>query len=142
MRCKEVMKSGVESLLPGDSALTAARKMRDANIGFLPVVEASGWVAGTVTDRDLVIRVLAAGHPPSVSAETFMSRDPVVCRPEDDLRDAEALMAKHKVSRIVCVDETARLIGVISLSDIAQHESGSRAAETLREVTEREARVY
>jgi CBS domain-containing protein len=59
----------------------------------------------------------------------------------DDVRDAERAMAANHKSRIMVCDDAGRLLGVISLSDIAQHESGRRASETLREVSEREART-
>jgi CBS domain-containing protein len=70
-----------------------------------------------------------------------MTRDVVACRPTDDVRDAERLMADMQVSRIMCIDESAdRLVGVISLSDIAQLEAGGRASKALAEVSRREAR--
>ena len=61
--------------------------------------------------------------------------------PDDDLRTAEELMGKHQKSRIMCVDSDGRIVGMISLSDIAQKEKGTRASQTLRKVSQREARA-
>jgi CBS domain-containing protein len=94
-----------------------------------------------LTDRDIAIRVVAAKKRASTLVEDVMTREVVACRSRDDVRDAERAMAKNHKSRIMCVDADGRLLGVISLSDIAQHEKGGRASETLREVSEREART-
>jgi CBS-domain-containing membrane protein len=69
-----------------------------------------------------------------------MTREVIACRPQDDLRKAEALMAENHKSRIMCIDADGSLVGVISLSDLAQHERGARASETLQQVSEREAK--
>jgi CBS domain-containing protein len=141
MTCDEIMKRDVECVSPGDTVEDAAARMRDANVGFLPICDQSRKVLGTLTDRDITIRLVAAGKPGSTLVEDVMTRDAVTCRPEDDIREAQVSMAEHEKSRIMCVDEEGRLAGVISLSDIAQHELGDRAAEILREVSEREART-
>ena len=140
MKCEEIMKRDVECVSPRDTVEEAAVRMRDENIGFLPVCDESTKVLGTLTDRDIAIRLVAARKPASTSVEDVMTHEVVACRPEDDIRDAERVMAKNHKSRILCVDEGGRLVGVISLSDIAQHERGRRASDTLREVSEREAR--
>jgi CBS domain-containing protein len=140
MRCEGIMKRDVECVSPRDTVEDAAIRMRDENVGFLPICDQSKKVLGTLTDRDIVIRLVAAKKPASTFVEEIMSREVVACRPKDDVRDAERLMAKNHKSRIVCVDEEGRLAGVISLSDIAQHERGGRASETLRGVSEREVR--
>jgi CBS domain-containing protein len=135
------MKRDVECVSPSDSVEDAAIRMRDDNIGFLPVCDQSKKVLGTLTDRDIAIRLVAAKKPASTLVEDVMTREVVACAPKDDIRDAERAMAKNHKSRIMCVDEDGLLFGVISLSDIAQHEAGGRASETLREVSEREART-
>jgi len=67
-----------------------------------------------------------------------MTREVVACRPQDDITKAQKLMSQHRKSRMICVDDAGKLAGVISLSDIAQHQAGD-AAETLKNVTTREA---
>ena len=140
MRCDEIMKKNVECVSPDDSVQAAATRMRDENVGFLPVCDSSKKVLGTVTDRDLAIRVLAEGAPNATPIKSVMSQEVVSCSPGDDLREAEALMGKHHKSRIMCVED-GQLVGVISLSDIAQSERGARASQTLREVCNSEIRA-
>jgi CBS domain-containing protein len=115
--------------------------MRDGGFGFLPVCDASRKALGTVTDRDLAVRILAEGRAPSTPVDAVLTREVVACQPDDDLHKAEDLMGLYQKSRIMCVDGDGKLVGVISLSDIAQKEKGARAAQTLRQVSEREARV-
>lgn len=141
MRCEEIMKRDVRCVSPSESAQQAARRMREEGIGFLPVCDGSGKVLGVVTDRDLTIRVLAADHAPSTRIQEVLTPEVIACRPEDDLSRAEELMARHHKSRIICVDDDGRLVGVISLSDVAQCEDGARASKVLREVSEREVRA-
>ncbi len=139
MRCEEIMKRDVECLQPNDTAQQAAVKMRNENIGFLPVCDDTGKVLGTLTDRDIAIRLVAQGKSPTTVVSDILTREAVTCRPSDDIRDAERLLAERKKSRIMCVDDAGHLVGVISLSDIAQAEEGVQVAATLREVTAREA---
>jgi len=132
------MKKDIESVSPTESVQRAAERMRDQKVGFLPVCDSSRKVLGAITDRDLVIRVLASGQAANTPIEDVMTRETVCCRPEDDLRIAEDLMGSKQKSRIMCLDAGGRLVGVISLSDIAQQES-AEASKTLREVSAREA---
>jgi|SRR5687767_5512078 CBS domain-containing protein len=141
MRCREIMKSDVECVEPRATVQDAARRMRDEEIGFLPVCDDSMKVLGTVTDRDLTIRVLADGRAATTAVRDVLTEECIACGPDDDLRKAEELMGRNHKSRIMCIDSDGRLVGVISLSDIAQREKGDKAAQTLREVSEREARA-
>ncbi len=140
MLCEELMKRDFECVSPRDTVEDAARKMRDENVGFLPVCDQSKKVVGTLTDRDIAIRFVAGKKPVASFVEDVMTREVVGCNPKDDLREAEQLMAKHHKSRIMCLDGGGRLQGVISLSDIAQREQAN-AWQTLRQISEREARI-
>jgi CBS domain-containing protein len=140
MQCKDLMKTDIECVSPADTVKDAAARMRDENIGFLPVCDQASKVLGTITDRDVAIRIVAEAKPPSTLVEDAMTREAVSCRPDDDLQQAEELMANNHKSRIMCVDRKGCVVGVISLSDIVQHEQNARVAETLRKVSERELR--
>ena len=140
MLCQDLMKTDVRCVSRRATVEEAAVIMRDAGIGFLPVCDESMQVFGTLTDRDIAIRVVAAKKPVETLVEDVMTREIIHCRPDDDIEKAEALMAANHKSRIVCRDEIGQLVGVISLSDIAKRAGAEAAAETLREVTEREAR--
>jgi CBS domain-containing protein len=141
MRCEEIMKRAVEGVTPQDTVQNAARRMRDENIGFLPVCDESTVVLGTVTDRDLTIRVLAEGKSPDIILDEVFTRELIACRPQDDVSRAQELMAKHQKSRIVCTDEQGHLVGIISLSDIVQILPEGQSSKTLREISDREARA-
>lgn len=138
MRCEEVMTRRTIVVTRDDTAEQAARIMRDRGFGFLPVVEADGRAVGTVTDRDLVVRGLARGAGPGARVGDLMTCEVVSCGPEDDLREAEAIMAHRQKSRIMVCDDDARVLGVISLSDVAQLEPETYAGFMLRRVTGRE----
>jgi len=141
MRCDEIMKRTVECVTAKDTVQAAARKMRDDNIGFLPVCENGSKVIGTITDRDIAIRACADDRAASkTKIGDVMTREVVGCRPTDDISKAQELMSKHHKSRMLCIDESNKLVGVISLSDIAQHQADA-GAKTLRDVTTREAHV-
>jgi CBS domain-containing protein len=142
MRCEEIMKRNVECLRTIDTVEAAAIKMRDENVGFLPICDDKKMVLGTLTDRDLAIRVIAAKKPGTTKVADVMSKEVVSCKPSDDVRRAEQLLAQFKKSRIMCLDEGGRLVGVISLSDIAQNDQDAQVARTLREVTAREATTH
>lgn len=147
MLCRELMRTPVISSHLDDTASRTAALMRTRKIGFLPVCDEGGRVVGTVTDRDLAVRVLAECGPGSSTpllASTplryVMTPGPVTCSPDDDLERAEELMRSYHKARIICVDGDRRPVGVISLSDIARRDHASRVGELLRDITEREVR--
>jgi CBS domain-containing protein len=113
-------------------------KMRDKNVGFLPVCDESKKAIGSITDRDLAIRVLANGGQTATPVRDVMTREVVSCRPDDDVSVAARLMEEQHKSRVMCLDQDGRLAGVLSLSDIAQFGDG---AQTLKKVSERELRA-
>src|SRR4051812_31789524 len=141
MNCQDVMKSDVKCVSPTTTVEDAAAMMRDEGVGFLPVCDAAHRVIGTITDRDITIRVVASREVTGQALEKFMTRNIVACRPSDDLGYAQGLMSQEKVSRVMCINQDGFLHGVISLSDIAQLEDGTRASATLRNVSDREVRT-
>ncbi len=141
MRCLELMKSQVVLISGHSSAARAARLMREAGVGFLPVVDVHDRPIGTLTDRDLVVRLAGTDAPPEdIRVLELMSPEVVTCRPGDPAEVARTLMAKRRVARLVVVDAAGRVIGVISLSDIAKILGATPAGETLRAVAARETR--
>jgi len=141
MQCSELMKTDVACADANMPIRQVAELMRDRNVGFAPVCDDQGRVIGTLTDRDLVLRVVASRKDPeSVKASEVMSPGVVTCKAEETLADVEQLMSKHKVSRIVVVDDRGAPQGVISLSDVATVETGGKSSAVLRSVSQREAR--
>jgi CBS domain-containing protein len=139
MLCRELMKKDVARCTEALTAESCARMMKDNNIGFLPVVDADQRVVGVITDRDLAVRVLAEGLDRETPVGNVMTRDVRICRPEDKLQEAEWKMSTTRKSRLIVTDDDGHCVGVISLSDIAQADTRSRAGGVLRAVTRREA---
>jgi len=142
MRCEEVMTREVECLGPSDTVNVAARKMRELDVGFLPICRADGTPLGTLTDRDIVLRVVADSQPYTTTAESCMSPDVVACRADDEIERAEALMRTNQVSRVLCLDDVGRVAGVISLADIAQYEAEQEAGHILADVKQPETHAH
>ena len=141
MRCMDVMKKNLFIVGPDDTVQVAAERMRNTNVGFLPVTDKDGRVIGTLTDRDIALRVAAADRlASSCLVGEVMTSEVVSCRATDDLTKAEELMAEHLKSRMLVTNDEGHLQGVLSLSDIAQFEWARRTGATIREITAREAR--
>jgi CBS domain-containing protein len=139
-RCGDLMDPNVARCAPEQIVPEIAEMMRAHNLGFIPICNEQGAVVGTVTDRDLVLRVVAAGLPAETTkASDVLTRQVVHCSPDDPLSVAEELMVARKKSRVVCIDANGRPVGVISFSDIARVERFRRVSRILRDVTSRPA---
>jgi len=140
MLCRDIMETDVECVSARTPIKEVARKMRDRNVGFAPVCDENWRVLGTITDRDIAIRMVAEELSPNTPVDALMTHEVIACQPEDDLDYARDLMAEAHKSRIMCIGSDGRIAGVISLSDIAQIDDSSGAA-TLRRVARRETRA-
>lgn len=140
MKCEEVMWTLVFKCDEQTTVAHCARLMREEELGFLPVLDAAHRVVGVLTDRDLAMRVLAEELPLSTPACDVMTRGPfLTCLPDDDLHELEQRMAESKKSRALVHEPDGSLMGVITLSDIAQREpSATRTGRLLREMTRRQ----
>ena len=133
MRVEDYMSTRVIAIQPEESAALAARLLSWHNIGFLPVCTAGGRLQGVVTDRDIVLRCVAAEEDPNrLPVRRVMSRAPATAAPGDDLRFAAEQMARCQVRRLPVV-EGERLVGTISLGDLAR--SGKCELEVSRALT-------
>jgi len=141
MRCGEVMNK-VECCFVDDSVAHVAGRMRARHVGFLPVCNDHGQVIGTITDRDLTVRILADRLSPETPVQAVMSKGPITCRVDDPLEDVERMMERYYKWRIVVVDGRRRPIGIISISDVADAEPYGRTGKLLREISSREVRVF
>lgn len=138
LACRDLMKTDAVCCNGETPVTDVAELMREHNIGFVPITDDAGAVTGTVTDRDLVVRVIAERRDPDhTRAKDIQTRELVCCSPEDPLEVAEELMLRHKKSRIACVDERRHLVGVISLSDISRVEQDGKVSELLRGLSHR-----
>ena len=121
-KCHEVMTKDPVCCEPGDPVTRAAEMMRSHDVGSLPVVETfdSRRVIGIVTDRDVVTKVVASNrNVSSATVNDAMTKNPAVCREDDDLERAMSLMADHQVRRMPVVDASGRLSGIIAQADVA-----------------------
>lgn len=120
LQVQQLMNPCVVSIDPGESAALAARLLARHNVGALPVCGASGTLLGVVTDRDIVLRCVAAGEDPSqISVRAIMSRHPAAVSPEDDPRQAARLMSGQQIRRLPVVEE-GKVVGMLSLGDLAK----------------------
>jgi CBS domain-containing protein len=132
---RDVMTSNPRSLGSESNAVEAARLMRDEDVGVVPVVEGDKLV-GTVTDRDIVVRVVAEGKSAeSVGVGEIASRNLVTIDPQQDLDDALRLMARHKVRRLPVVEEDGKLVGIVSQRDVAMHASEEQTGEVVEDIS-------
>ena len=134
-KIRDLMTRDVITVSLKDNVYEIAVKMRDNDIGFIPVVEGKQAI-GCVTDRDLVIRGYAEKHSGSTSVETVMTKPCVKVSPDITAEEAARIMAEKKIRRLV-VEENGQLVGVVAIGDLAvrdklRHESG----EALGEISE------
>ncbi|HEY5373098.1 MAG TPA: CBS domain-containing protein [Polyangiaceae bacterium] len=136
MYCREIMKQKVFSLSGNMSVNDAARKMKTEQISILPICDAQGRLVGVVTDRDIVLRACAESLDGDVTpVEQIMSNELVRCSPDATLEHAEKLMLRHHTRRIMLTDAENKLVGLITLTDIAQHQSLLESGRWLRDLS-------
>ena len=117
MKIREMMTSAPVTVALSDPASEAAKAMREHGIGAV-LIQEQGKLAGIVTDRDIIVRVLAQGRDPRhVPVSEIASREIVAIGPDDDTEDAARLIAEHAVRRIPVVEDGVA-IGVVSLGDL------------------------
>jgi CBS domain-containing protein len=133
---REAMTAGVSSVSPSQTLADAAEVMKGQDVGSVPVVE-EGRLAGIVTDRDIVTRAVAERrNPQAVKVEEIASHDLVTVESEQDLDDALALMARHKVRRLPVL-EGGRLVGMLAQADIALGAKEEKVGEMVEQISQR-----
>jgi len=131
----EVMTRDPRTVTAATTVIEAARAMRDDEIGSLPVIEGERLVA-TVTDRDIVLRVVADARPLDTTVGEIASRELVTIDPQQSVEEAMRLMAEHQVRRLPVCEEDGRLVGIVAQADVARHGSDERAGETVERISE------
>jgi CBS domain-containing protein len=119
--CSDLMTRNPVWCLASDAVRTAAQLMKQEEIGLLPVVDNQHQkkVVGVVTDRDLVLNVVAEGRPDTTSIGDVMTGNPVTCRADDALEHALSAMAQHQIRRVPVVNESGAIVGIIAQADVA-----------------------
>jgi CBS domain-containing protein len=118
---RELMTVPPRTVAPEDPVVQAAKLMKGEDSGFAPIVE-DGRLVGVVTDRDIVIRVIAEGRDPATTpVAAICSAGPVTVDPDQSLDEALRLMTVHAVWRLPVVGEDGRLVGIVACEDVARH---------------------
>jgi CBS domain-containing protein len=131
---KEVMTSQVKTCKPDTTVTEVAKVMAQEDVGPVPIVE-EGRLTGIVTDRDIVVRVVAEGRDPnSTTVGEIASRDLVTVSPDDDLDAALEQLAQNQMRRIPVVDGD-RLVGIVAQADIARLGSDAKTGEVVEEIS-------
>jgi CBS domain-containing protein len=135
MKVKDVMHKGVECVVPEALVNAIANKMKELDVGAIPVIR-DGELVGMITDRDIAIRCVADGADPTKStAENIMTRGVVYCRDTEELEDAIRIMESKQIRRLPVLDEEERLVGMLSLGDISHALPQDMAGEVTKAVS-------
>ena len=136
MKVKELMTPSPAVVRPEDMASQAATLMKQEDCGAIPVVSNGGRLVGIVTDRDIVIRAVAAGKDPrSTPVSTVMSADPVTLSPDADADEAEKTMAERQVRRLPVVED-GHLVGILVTAHLARRSNARDVGETIKGISE------
>ena len=136
MKVRDAMHEGVTWVEPNAAIADLARMMRDEDIGSIPVGE-NDRLVGMVTDRDIVCKGLANGKDVSgLTARDVMSGPIVYCRADEEVDDAVRIMEEHEIRRLPVINENKRMVGILSMGDIADGASRDLTAEVTRAVAD------
>ena len=133
MKVKEAMTRDVHTVAPDATLRDAANAMMAADVGVLPVQEHDRLV-GMITDRDIAVRAIAKGLGPDASVREVMTRDVKYCFIDADADDVTQNMGDIQVRRLPVVNDDKRLVGIVSLCDLAANGGTRQAGEALREI--------
>ena len=135
MKVCDAMSRDVKVASPKQSIRDAAKMMAKLDAGVLPVGEDDRLV-GVITDRDITIRAVAEGKSPTTKVGDVMSHEVLYCFDDQELDDIAQNMAEMKVRRLPVVNRDKRLVGIISLGDLARREDSRTAGQTSSEISE------
>ena len=135
MKVRDAMHKSAEWVEATTPIQTIAMKMRDLDVGAIPIGE-NDRLIGMVTDRDIAIRAVADGRDVStLTAREVMSKGIVYCRDNEDVEDAVRIMEQKQIRRLPVLDEKKRLVGMLSLGDVCHSASHEISGETLTAVS-------
>ncbi|MBC7741242.1 MAG: CBS domain-containing protein [Bdellovibrionaceae bacterium] len=136
MQVRDIMTKNVETVHPDTLMVEVAKKMKELDVGMIPVMQGSK-VLGLITDRDIVLCVVAEGKNASeCCAHEIISGVPITIMSSADVEDAADLMEQRQIRRLIVVDESETFCGILSLGDIATRLDQQRAGEALEKISE------
>lgn len=139
MRVSDLMTRDVQSCTPSTPIQEVAAMMVSNDCGLIPVTDdtAQGRLLGVVTDRDIVVRLVAAGRNPlEATARDVMTNEVATCAPDTSVDACCDLMEQKQVRRIPVVDERGQIVGIVAQADVARQASESKTAEVVKEVSQ------
>lgn len=132
---RDMMTTNVSCCKPNEAVRAAAQKMKQLNVGSIPVCENGNRVVGVITDRDIVLRCCAEEKPLSTPIEQVMSTDVVSASPDMSVDEAAHLMAEHQIRRLPVV-ENGQLVGIVAIGDLAvRHHAAEEAGHALSDIS-------
>jgi CBS domain-containing protein len=137
MKVRDVMTKGAECATPSMTLQDAARKMKNLDVGPLPVCD-NDRLVGMLTDRDITVRATAEGcDPKTTRVKDVLTPDVTYCYEDQDAQEAARLMQEAQIRRLVVLNRDKRLVGIVSLGDLAVETGDERlAGKTLEKVSE------
>jgi CBS domain-containing protein len=135
MKVSEVMTRDVQLIEPTQSIRDAARMMAELDAGVMPVREGDRLV-GMITDRDITVRAVAQGRGPDTPVRDIMTDDVKYCYEDDDTEDVARNMADIQVRRLPVLTRDKRLVGIISLGDMAVSDGSGRVGEAVAGISQ------
>src|SRR3954470_18045639 len=136
MKIREIMTPDAQCVAPDETLVDAAQLMRQLDVGVLPVCD-HDEIVGMLTDRDIAIRAVAESrHPATTLVREVMSTGTITVRDDHDVNEAVQLMEEHQMRRAPVVNEDGRLVGIVSLGDVAVDASAAVSGEILKRVSQ------
>jgi CBS domain-containing protein len=137
----DVMTPIPQCCTPDDSIVEVARLMEQHDVGIVPIIESQDTrrVVGVITDRDIVLRVVAEGLDPNeiFSVRDYMTNEIVGVSPDADLLHAEELMKEHRIRRVLVIDDNRCLVGIVTMADVARATGDTQLGDTEKAITQR-----
>lgn len=134
MKISEVMTPNVETVTPDQTAREAASFMLRAEAGSIPVLQGDR-VIGMITDRDITVRGVAEGRGPDTPVRDLMTDHIICARADDNIEDVARRMSDEQIRRLPVLDSEEKLVGIVSLGDLARETSGETAHEAFEGVS-------
>lgn len=135
---RDIMTKGAKCVGENDALTIAAELMRDLDVGALPICGEDGRLKGMLTDRDIVVKGIAAGHDPdTTNAGRFAEGAPLTAQADDDIEEVLSLMQEHQVRRVPVIEEH-RLVGIVSQADIARRLDADTTGQIVEQISREE----
>ncbi|BDZ47266.1 CBS domain-containing protein [Naasia aerilata] len=132
---RDIMTPGAECVGENENLIAAAKKMRELDVGALPICGEDGRLKGMLTDRDIVVKCIADGGDPSqVTAGSFGEGKPVTIGADDDLEEAVRTMKQYQIRRLPVIDGH-QLVGMVSQADLARNLPPERVGDLLEDIS-------